>query len=35
MQEWLTAELRGLDLGDKRLNKRQAILLDKLAANPK
>ena len=35
MQEWLTAELRTLDLGDKRLNKRQAILLDKLAASPK
>lgn len=35
MQEWLTAELRGLDLGDKRLNKRQAIVLDKLAANPR
>ena len=35
MQEWLTAELRGLDLGDKRLNERQAILLDKLAASPK
>ena len=35
MQEGLTAELRTLDLGDKRLNKRQAILLDKLAASPK
>ncbi len=35
MQEWLTAELRTLDLGDKRLNARQAILLDKLAVRPK
>jgi hypothetical protein len=35
MQEWLTAELYTLDLGDKRLNERQAILLDKLAARPK
>ena len=35
MQEWLTAELRTLDLGDKRLNTRQAILLDRLAARPK
>jgi hypothetical protein len=35
MQEWLTAELRTLDLGDKRLNKRQVMLLDKLTAKPK
>ncbi|MSR58002.1 MAG: hypothetical protein EXS05_10040, partial [Planctomycetaceae bacterium] len=35
MQEWLTAELRTLDLGDKRLNARQAMILDKLAARPK
>lgn len=34
MQDWLATELRGLDLGDKRLNERQGILLNKLAANP-
>ena len=33
--EWIRAELSGLDFGDERLNERQAILVDKLAANPK
>ena len=35
MEEWLPAGLRTVELGDKRLNGRQAILLDKWAASPK
>ena len=34
MQEWIDEELQGVDLGDKRLNKRFAILLDRLSAKP-
>jgi len=34
MQEWITEEIQGVDLGDKRLNKRFAIILDRLSAKP-
>lgn len=34
MQAWIAEELQGADLGDKRLNQRYSVLLDRLSAQP-
>lgn len=34
MQDWIEAETKGADFGDKRLNKRFALLLDRLSDKP-
>ena len=34
MADWIEAEMAGLDLGDRRLNDRQCLLLDRFSANP-
>lgn len=34
MCEGITAELQGIDLGDKRLNKRSQCIIETLAADP-
>lgn len=34
MSEWVEKELNGLDLGDKRLDTRAKMVIDKLAQSP-
>ena len=34
MCEGIVEELRGIDLGDQRLNRRSALVMEALAANP-
>ena len=34
MAEWIATEMAGLDLGDRRLNARQCLLLERFSANP-
>ena len=34
MAEWIATEMAGWDLGDRRLNDRQCLLLDRFSANP-
>ena len=34
MQSWIASELDGVDLNDKRLNKRFAMILDRLSSKP-
>ena len=34
MAEWIATEMAGLDLGDRRLNARQCLLLERFSAHP-